>query len=158
MRERKRETVVILCGGRGTRLQEETEFKPKALVEIGGRPILWHLMRIYHRYGYRRFVLALGYKGEMIKDYFLNYRWRDQDLTIELKSGACTSRSGDDESAVVIRFREHGTQDFPYLLQMLHGSYMSRPNSIVVPGGKMGLAMELILAPRIHELIAGAGR
>jgi phosphoribulokinase len=63
-----------------------------------------------------------------------------------------------DESAVVIRFREHGAQDFPYLLQMLHGSYMSRPNSIVVPGGKMGLAMELILAPRIHELVAGAGR
>ena len=63
-----------------------------------------------------------------------------------------------DESAVVIRFREHGTQDFPYLLQMLHGSYMSRPNSIVVPGGKMGLAMELILAPRIQELIAGSGR
>jgi phosphoribulokinase len=63
-----------------------------------------------------------------------------------------------DESAVVIRFREHGAQDFPYLLQMLHGSYMSRPNSIVVPGGKMGLAMELILAPRIHKLVAGAGR
>ena len=58
-----------------------------------------------------------------------------------------------DESAVVIRFREHGSQDFPYLLQMLHGSYMSRPNSIVVPGGKMGLAMELVLTPRIHGLM-----
>ena len=58
-----------------------------------------------------------------------------------------------DESAVVIRFREHGAQDFPYLLQMLHDSHMSRPNSIVVPGGKMGLAMELILAPRIQELM-----
>ncbi len=58
-----------------------------------------------------------------------------------------------DESAVVIRFRTHGSQDFPYLLQMLHGSYMSRPNSIVVPGGKMGLAMELVLTPRIHGLM-----
>ncbi|MDH3282803.1 MAG: phosphoribulokinase [Gammaproteobacteria bacterium] len=58
-----------------------------------------------------------------------------------------------DESAVVIRFREHGSQDFPYLLQMLYGSYMSRPNSIVVPGGKMGLAMELVLTPRIHGLM-----
>jgi glucose-1-phosphate cytidylyltransferase len=83
----KKEQVVILCGGEGTRLREETEFKPKALVEIGGRPIIWHLMRIYYRYGYRRFVLALGYKGEMIKDYFLNYQWRDQDFTLDLKSG-----------------------------------------------------------------------
>ncbi|MDH3636892.1 MAG: phosphoribulokinase, partial [Gammaproteobacteria bacterium] len=58
-----------------------------------------------------------------------------------------------DESAAVIRFREHGSQDFPYLLQMLHGSYMSRPNSIVVPGGKMGLAMELVLTPRIRGLM-----
>ena len=84
----KQEQVVILCGGEGTRLREETEFKPKALVEIGGRPILWHLMRGYYRYGYRRFVLCLGYKGEMIKDYFLNYQWRDQDLTIDLKTGS----------------------------------------------------------------------
>ena len=72
----KKEQVVILCGGEGTRMREETEFKPKALVEIGGRPILWHLMRIYYRWGYRRFVIALGYKGEHIKDYFLNYRSR----------------------------------------------------------------------------------
>lgn len=93
----KQEQVVILCGGQGTRLREETEFKPKALVEIGGRPILWHLMRIYSHWGYRRFVLCLGYKGEMIKDYFLNYRWRDQDIEVDLKSGACTSLSGDDE-------------------------------------------------------------
>ena len=91
--EWKDEQVVILCGGEGTRLREETEFKPKALVEIGGRPILWHLMRIYYRWGYRRFVLCLGYKGEAIKDYFLNYQWRDQDFTIHLKSGDRVARS-----------------------------------------------------------------
>jgi glucose-1-phosphate cytidylyltransferase len=91
----KKEQVVILCGGEGTRLREETEFKPKALVEIGGRPILWHLMRIYHARGYRRFVLALGYKGEMIKDYFLNYQWRDQDFTLDLKSGKCAAKGED---------------------------------------------------------------
>jgi len=91
----KNEQVVILCGGEGTRLREETEFKPKALVEIGGRPILWHLMRIYHRWGYRRFVLCLGYKGEQIKDYFLNYQWRDRDFTMQLKSGQCEPRNGE---------------------------------------------------------------
>ena len=87
--ESKREQVVILCGGEGTRLREETEFKPKALVEIGGRPILWHLMRIYYRWGYRRFILCLGYKGEQIKDYFLKYQWHDQDFRLDLRSGRC---------------------------------------------------------------------
>ena len=86
--ERKKEPVVILCGGRGTRLQEETEFKPKALVEIGGRPILWHLMRIYAHYGYYRFILCLGYKGSQIKDYFLNYQAMQNDFTLRLRSGA----------------------------------------------------------------------
>ncbi|MBK8979803.1 MAG: glucose-1-phosphate cytidylyltransferase [Planctomycetes bacterium] len=85
--DQRREQVVILCGGRGTRLQEETEFKPKALVEIGGRPILWHLMRIYDRYGFRRFVLCLGYKGNLIKEYFLQYSAMQNDFTLRLRSG-----------------------------------------------------------------------
>lgn len=84
----KKEQVVILCGGQGTRMREETEFKPKALVNVGGRPILWHLMRTYYHWGYRRFVLALGYKGEMIKEYFQNYRWNDFDFSLDLRSGA----------------------------------------------------------------------
>ncbi len=83
----KEEQVVILCGGQGTRLREETEFKPKALVEIGGRPILWHLMRIYYHYGYRRFILCLGYRGSMIKQYFLNYHWMQNDFTLRMRSG-----------------------------------------------------------------------
>lgn len=86
--QRKQEPVVILCGGRGTRMQEETEFKPKALVEIGGRPILWHLMKIYSVYGYHRFILCLGYKGNMIKEYFLNYPAMQNDFTLRLRSGA----------------------------------------------------------------------
>lgn len=79
--------VVILCGGLGTRLAEETQVKPKPMVEIGGRPILWHIMKIYERHGFRDFTLALGYKGEVIKDYFLNYHARLSDVTVHLKSG-----------------------------------------------------------------------
>ncbi len=79
--------IVILCGGLGTRLSEETQIKPKPMVEIGGRPILWHIMKIYERHGFTNFMLALGYKGDVIKDYFLNYHARLSDLSVHLKSG-----------------------------------------------------------------------
>ena len=79
--------TVILCGGLGTRLSEETQLRPKPMVDIGGRPILWHIMKIYERHGMNDFMLALGYKGEVIKDYFLNYHARQSDLTVHLKSG-----------------------------------------------------------------------
>ncbi|OQW96582.1 MAG: glucose-1-phosphate cytidylyltransferase [Desulfobacteraceae bacterium A6] len=76
--------VVILCGGLGTRLREETEFRPKPMVNIGSRPILWHIMKYYSWFGYQDFVLALGYKGEMIKNYFCHYELMNNDVTIEL--------------------------------------------------------------------------
>jgi glucose-1-phosphate cytidylyltransferase len=76
--------VAILCGGQGTRLREETEFRPKPMVEIGGRPILWHIMKMYAHYGFRDFVLCLGYRGNIIKDYFLNYEAMNNDFTISL--------------------------------------------------------------------------
>lgn len=79
--------TVILCGGLGTRLSEETQIRPKPMVEIGGRPILWHIMKVYERHGVQDFLLALGYKGEVIKDYFLHYHARQSDLTVHLKSG-----------------------------------------------------------------------
>ena len=79
--------TVILCGGLGTRLSEETQAKPKPMVEIGGRPILWHIMKTYERHGLKDFVLALGYKGGTIKDYFLNYHARQSNLTVHLKNG-----------------------------------------------------------------------
>lgn len=79
--------VAILCGGLGTRLSEETQIKPKPMVEIGGRPILWHIMKTFEHYKLCDFILALGYKGEVIKDYFLNYHARLSDLTVHLKSG-----------------------------------------------------------------------
>lgn len=74
--------VVILCGGQGTRLREETEYRPKPLVDVGGRPILWHIMKGYAHYGLRDFVLCLGYRGNMIKEYFLNYEAMNNDFTI----------------------------------------------------------------------------
>jgi glucose-1-phosphate cytidylyltransferase len=74
--------VVILCGGKGLRLSEETTLKPKPMVEIGGKPILWHIMKIYAHYGYNKFILALGYRGEYIKEYFYNYRILSSDFTL----------------------------------------------------------------------------
>lgn len=85
--------VVILAGGLGSRLAEETELKPKPLVEIGGRPILWHILKHYARYGFSEFVLALGYKGEAIKRYFLDYQALSGDLTIELGKGEVKART-----------------------------------------------------------------
>ena len=78
--------VVILCGGQGTRLREETEFRPKPMVEIGQRPILWHIMKMYSHHGFREFVLCLGYRGNFIKEYFLNYEAMNNDFTIGLGS------------------------------------------------------------------------
>ena len=75
-------TAVILAGGKGTRLSEETSLRPKPLVEIGGKPILWHIMKIYHAQGVKRFVICLGYKGYMIKEYFANYGIHESDITV----------------------------------------------------------------------------
>ena len=77
--------VVILAGGQGTRLREETEFKPKPMVTIGGIPILVHIMKIYSEFGFKRFVICLGYKGEVIKEYFLNFKWFSNDFEIKVR-------------------------------------------------------------------------
>jgi glucose-1-phosphate cytidylyltransferase len=78
--------VVILCGGKGTRLREETEYRPKPMVPIGARPILWHIMRTYAAHGHTEFVLCLGYKGEVIKDWFRNLRWMLSDVKLTIGS------------------------------------------------------------------------
>src|SRR4029079_2754105 len=82
--------AVILAGGLGTRLSEETVVRPKPMVEIGGKPILWHIMNIYAHHGCEEFVLALGYKGEVIKDYFRNFYALNNDLTVDLSTGEST--------------------------------------------------------------------
>src|SRR5207244_10805292 len=79
--------VVILAGGLGTRLAEETEIMPKPMVEIGGRPILWHIMQCYAHYGFKEFFVALGYKGEIIKRFFLDYHALNGSIAIDLSSG-----------------------------------------------------------------------
>lgn len=76
--------VVILCGGKGSRLSEETIEKPKPMVEIGGKPILWHIMKYYSEFGYKRFILTLGYKGDFIKEYFYNLRFTSSDFILKL--------------------------------------------------------------------------
>jgi len=87
--------VFVLCGGLGTRLREETELRPKPMVPIGGRPILWHIMQAYAHHGFRRFILCLGYKGEVIKSYFLNYASMNSDFTVELKTNTTVVHSID---------------------------------------------------------------
>ena len=93
--------VAILAGGLGTRLSEETTLKPKPMVEIGGKPVLWHIMKIYSSFGFNEFVIALGYKGEIIKDYFLNYHYQTHSLTIDLKTNKISILDGDNDPWIV---------------------------------------------------------
>ena len=79
--------IILLAGGLGTRLSEETTLKPKPMVEVGEMPILWHIMKIYESYGYNDFAVALGYKGDVIKDFFLNYKLHKSDVVVNLRSG-----------------------------------------------------------------------
>lgn len=100
--------TVILCGGLGTRLREETEFKPKPMAEIGARPMLWHIMKHFARHGHREFVLCLGYRGEVIRRYFLNYKVENQDFTIELKSGCLQLHDGGQTDDWAVTLAETG--------------------------------------------------
>jgi glucose-1-phosphate cytidylyltransferase len=93
--------VAILCGGAGTRLREETEVRPKPMVEIGGQPILWHIMKSYATYGFKEFVIALGYKGEVIKHYFVNYQLMHSSFSIHLGNGGVRLHAGSPEDWLV---------------------------------------------------------
>lgn len=84
MIDKEKIKVIILCGGLGTRLREQTEFIPKPMVQIGNKPILWHIMKIFYHQGFREFILPLGYKGDVIKDYFTRYKLRNSDYTLDM--------------------------------------------------------------------------
>jgi glucose-1-phosphate cytidylyltransferase len=103
-------SAIILCGGLGTRLREETEFKPKPMVAIGGRPILWHIMKHYRHFGVGNFILCLGYKGDVIRDYFLNYPLYKSDFAVDLASGDVETLSNGAEEDWRVVLAETGEQ------------------------------------------------
>lgn len=106
--------TVILCGGIGYRLKEETEFKPKPMVKIGGKPILWHIMKIYSHYGFNEFIIALGYKGDYIKQYFLNEKNMINDFTLNTLTGTTQIyKSHNDRDKFKITFVNTGEETLP---------------------------------------------
>lgn len=102
--------VFLLCGGFGTRFREQTEFRPKPMIEIGGKPIVWHIMRSYARHGFKRFVLCLGYKAEVVKDYFLHYAQRNSDFTVDLAGGSFTTHSIDHTDDWTVTLADTGAE------------------------------------------------
>ena len=93
--------VVIFAGGKGTRISEESHLKPKPMIEIGGKPILWHIMKMYESYGHKEFIVCLGYKGYMIKEYFLNYYYHNADVTVDLENNQVKVHKNKSESFTV---------------------------------------------------------
>lgn len=126
--------VVILCGGLGTRLREETEFKPKAMVDVGGRPIIWHIMKHYAYYGYTEFVLCLGYKGDIIRDYFNNYEVRNRDVTLTLGSREIEIHNNHAESDWRITLAETGERTFTGGRLKRVARYINGPRFMVTYG------------------------
>lgn len=103
--------VIILCGGLGTRLREETEFRPKPMVPIGGQPIIWHIMKSYACHGFTDFVLCLGYKGEVIREYFRNYLWNRTNVTLKLgRNPEITYHNNHDEEDWTVTLLETGAE------------------------------------------------
>ena len=100
--------VAILAGGLGTRLREETEYRPKPMVEIGSRPILWHIMKIYAAHGFTDFVICLGYKGDVIRNYFLEYETRNRDFTVTLGCGQIETHDSHSEDGWRVTLSDTG--------------------------------------------------
>ena len=102
--------TIILCGGQGTRLKEETEYRPKPMVEVGGKPLLWHIMKNYDHYGYNKFLLALGYKGNYIKDFFMSQETYLSDFTLQTRTGETAMHNRQHEDDFEITFVDTGQE------------------------------------------------
>ena len=127
--------VIILCGGQGTRLREETEYKPKPMVEIGGKPILWNIMKIYAHYGYKDFVLALGYKGDIIRNYFLNYYTYNNDFTVHLgNEEKIVVHNNHDERDWKVTLAETGDESMTGYRVKLAAKYLEGDNFMLTYG------------------------
>jgi glucose-1-phosphate cytidylyltransferase len=127
--------VIILCGGMGTRLREETEYKPKPMVEIGGKPILWHIMKHYSYYGYSDFILALGYKGNVIRDYFLNYYNNNSNFTVDLgNKGAVTLNEGQVNEGWKVTLVETGAESMTGYRVKICGKYINEDRFMLTYG------------------------
>ncbi len=121
--------VIILCGGKGTRMGQRTV--PKPLVEIGDRPVLWHVMKIYAAQGFKRFILALGYGGEQIKRYFLEYDWKDRDFTLALGDGEPRFHTPNDVAGWTITFAETGLETMKGARVRKAAKYVTSPRFFV---------------------------
>jgi len=127
--------VVILAGGLGTRLREETEFRPKPLVDVGGRPIIWHIMKIYAHYGFQNFIVCLGYRGNMIKEYFLNYEAMNNDFTICLgRKNSITYQEEHREQDLHVTLAETGAESMTGWRVKRREKYIDRDNFMVTYG------------------------
>ena len=140
--------VVILCGGTGTRLREETEYRPKPMVNIGPRPVLWHIMKIYAHYGHTEFILPLGYKGNIIKEYFHHYEMINSDLTIELgKPDSLCLHQGHEETGWKITLADTGDTT-------LKGGRIKRVHKYVQDGTFMLTYGDGVADINLDELVA----
>lgn len=127
--------VIILCGGMGSRLREETEYKPKPMVEIGGKPILWHIMKHYSYYGHKEFILALGYKGDYIRNYFLNFYKYNSDFTVDLEdSGKIELHSSSIKEDWKITLVETGLESMTGYRAKLCSKYITEENFMLTYG------------------------
>lgn len=118
----------------GTRLREETEYKPKPMVEIGGRPILWHIMKHYSFYGFNEFVLALGYKGDVIRDYFLNYYKYNRDFTVDLSNGDVIIENEGSKNNWKVTLVETGDESMTGFRTKLAGKYINEDRFMLTYG------------------------
>ena len=141
--------VIILCGGVGTRMKEETEYRPKPMVEIGGQPMLWHIMKIYAHHGYGQFILTLGYKSNMIKDYFLKHHVFSNDLTWDAPKNSMEFHS-DKLDDFKITFADTGLESFTGERILRCRKYLNDEDFMITYGDGVGnVNIEALVGKRI---------